>query len=240
MTARRPRWTVYKIGRRDGTIGWRLGGTKSDFTIGAGARFYWQHHARAHGTDLLTVFDNGSSPAREPQSRGLLLRLDTAGRHVTLERAYTHPAGLLADNQGSIQLLPGNRVFVGWGAEPYFTEFDADGSVLLDGQLPVGDQSYRAFTADWAGHPADRPAVVVKANPARGSAVYVSWNGATEVATWRVHAGKRESSLSTVATQPRTGFETVIAANSTGPYFAVTAHDPAGQLLGQSATAKTT
>ena len=70
--------------------------------------------------------------------------------------------------------------------------------------------------------------------------MYVSWNGATEVATWRVHAGKRESSLSTVATQPRTGFETVIAANSTGPYFTVTAHDPAGQLLGQSATAKTT
>jgi hypothetical protein len=240
LVSARDTWTVYKIGRRDGTIRWRLGGSKSDFTIGAGARFYWQHHARAHGTGLLTVFDNGSSPAREPQSRGLLLRLDTAGGHVALEHAYTHPAGLLADNQGSMQLLPGNRVFVGWGAEPYFTQFDADGSVLLDGQLPVGDQSYRAFTADWAGHPADRPAVVVKANPARGSAVYVSWNGATEVATWRVHAGKKESSLSTVATQPRTGFETVIAANSTGPYFAVTAHDPAGRLLGQSATAQRT
>ena len=239
LVSARDTWTVYKIGRRDGMIGWRLGGTKSDFTIGAGARFYWQHHARAHGKDLLTVFDNGSSPAREPQSRGLLLRLDTPGKHVTLEHAYTHPAGLLADNQGSIQLLPGNRVFVGWGAEPYFTGYDADGSVLLNGQLPVGDQSYRAFTADWAGHPADRPAVVVKTNPANGSAAYVSWNGATEVATWRVHAGKRDSSLSTVATQPRTGFETVIAANSTGPYFAVTAHDSVGKLLGQSATAKT-
>jgi hypothetical protein len=43
-----------------------------------------------------------------------------------------------------------------------------------------------------------------------------------------------------VATQPRTGFETVIAANSTGPYFAVTAHDSVGGLVGQSATAKTT
>jgi hypothetical protein len=240
LVSARDTWTVYKIGRHDGKIAWRLGGAKSDFTIGAGARFYWQHHARAHGTGLLTVFDNGSSPAHEPQSRGLLLRMDTAARRVTLVHAYTHPAGLLADNQGSMQLLPGNRVFVGWGAEPYFTEFDADGSVLLGGQLPVGDQSYRAFTADWAGHPTDRPAVVVKTNPAKGSAVYVSWNGATEVATWRVHAGKNDSSLSTVATQPRTGFETVIAANSTGPYFAVTAHDSAGKLLGQSATAKAT
>ena len=159
---------------------------------------------------------------------------------MTLHHAYAHPAGLLADNQGSIQLLPGNRAFVGWGAEPYFAEFDADGSVLLDGQLPIRDQSYHAFTADWAGHPADRPAVVVKTNPANGSAVYVSWNGATEVATWRVHAGKKESSLSTVATQRRTGFETVIVANSTGPYFAVTAHDPVGKLLGQSATTQRT
>jgi Arylsulfotransferase (ASST) len=240
LVSSRNTWTVYKIGRHDGTIRWRLGGKKSDFTIGAGARFYWQHHVRAHGTDLLTVFDNGSSPAEEAQSRGLLLSLDTASKHVTLQHAYTHPAGLLADNQGSVQLLPGNRVFIGWGAEPYFTQYDADGSVLLDGQLPIGDQSYRAFTADWTGYPVDRPAVVVKTNPANGSAVYVSWNGATEVATWRVHAGKKDSTLSTVASQPRSGFETVIAANSTGPYFAVTAHDSAGKLLGQSATAERT
>lgn len=236
IVSSRNAWTVYKIGRHDGAIRWRLGGKKSDFTIGTGARFYWQHHPRTHGTDLLTLFDNGSSPAEEPQSRGLLLRLDTAGKRVTLERAYTNPARLLADNQGSVQLLPDNRVFVGWGAEPYFTEYDADGSILLNGQLPVGDQSYRAFTADWAGFPTDRPAVVATANPARGSAVYVSWNGATEVATWEVLAGSKESSMAVVASQPRSGFETVISANSTGPYFAVTAHDAAGKLLGQSAT----
>ena len=236
LISARNTWAVYKVGRRDGTVRWRLGGKRSDFTIGPGAQFYWQHHARAHGTDLLTVFDDGSSPAEEPQSRGLLLRLDTAGKQVTLEHAYTHPAGLLADNQGSIQLLPGNRVFVGWGAEPYYTEFEADGSILLDGQLPIGDQSYRAFTADWTGHPTDRPAVVVKTNPARGSAMYVSWNGATEVAAWRAHAGKNASSLSPVAVQARAGFETVIAANSTGPYFAVTAHDSTGKLVGQSVT----
>ena len=217
LVSSRNTWTVYKIGRHDGQIRWRLGGKKSDFTVGAGARFYWQHHVRAHGTDVLTVFDNGSSPAEETQSRGLLLHLNTASKLVTLNDAYTNPAGLLANNQGSIQLLPDGRVFVGWGAEPYYTEYAADGSVLLNGQLPVGDQSYRAFTADWTGHPMGRPAIVVKANPANGSAVYVSWNGATEVATWRVHAGKRASSLGTVASQPRTGFETVIAANSAGP-----------------------
>lgn len=236
LVSSRHTWTVYKIGRHDGSIRWRLGGKKSDFTFGPGAKFEWQHHARAHGTDLLTVFDNASSPPEEAQSRGLILRLDTQNMHATLVRAFTSPAGgLLADNQGSMQLLPGNRAFVGWGAQPFFNEFDADGSVLLNGHLPVGDQSYRTFTGEWAGHPTDKPAIAVTANPARGVAVYVSWNGATEVASWRVHAGKRESSLDVVAALPKSRFETVIPANSTGPYFAVTAHDSSGSLIGQSA-----
>ncbi len=235
--------TIYKVGRRDGQIKWRLGGKKSDFTLGAGVQFYWQHDVRAHGTngqgqDILTIFDNGSSPALQPQSRGLILNLDTTKMQATLQFAFTSPARLLADNQGSVQLLPGNRAFIGWGAEPYYTEFDADGTVLMNGQLPIGDQSYRTFTYDWTGQPTDQPAVVVQSNAARAAAVYVSWNGATEVATWRVHAGKRESSLSVVATQPRTSFETVIAADSTGPYFMVTAHDSAGKQIGQSAVVK--
>jgi len=236
LVSSRHTWTVYKIGRRDGQIRWRLGGKKSDFTFGPGAGFEWQHHVRAHGTDLLTVFDNASSPPEEAQSRGLILRLDTQHMHATLVRAFTNPAGgLLADNQGSIQLLPGNRAFVGWGAQPYFDEFDADGAVLLSGHLPIGDQSYRTFTGDWTGQPKDKPAIVVLPNPARGVVAYVSWNGATEVASWRVHAGRRESALDVVAALPKAAFETVIPANSTGPYFAVTAHDSSGSLIGQSA-----
>ena len=244
LVSSRNTWTIYKIGRHDGQVKWRLGGKKSNFTLGPGVQFHWQHDVRAHGTndqgeDILTIFDNGSSPALEPQSRGLLLNLDTRAMHATLQFAFTNPARPLADNQGSVQLLPGNRAFVGWGAEPYYTEFDADGTVLMNGQLPMGDQSYRAFTYDWTGQPKDRPAVVVKANPARAAAVYVSWNGATAVETWQVHAGKRESSLSVVATQPRTSFETVIAADSTGPYFMVTAHDASGRQIGQSAVVET-
>lgn len=236
LISSRQTWAIYKVGRQDGKIRWQLGGRRSDFTFGPGARFYWQHHARAHGSGLISLFDDGSSPPEEGQSRGLLLHLDAASRHVTLRREFTHPAHLLADNQGSMQLLPGGRAFVGWGAEPYFTEYAADGTILLDGQLPVGNQSYRAFSAAWAGLPADRPAVVATENPARGSAVYVSWNGATEVKTWRVYAAKSASSLSPVASQPRSGFETVISVNRTGPYFQVTAHDSAGALIGRSAT----
>lgn len=78
---------------------------------------------------------------------------------ATLERTYTTPARLRADNQITIQLLPGNWAFVGWGTDPYFSEFGSAGSLLLKAALPNSDQSYWAFTADWIGHPADKPAL---------------------------------------------------------------------------------
>jgi hypothetical protein len=192
------------------------------------------------GPDTLTLFDNASAPPEEKRSRALVLHVGTGAMRVTLRRAFTHPAGLLADNQGSMQLLPDGRAFVGWGAQPYFSEFAANGELLMNGQFPLNDQSYRAFTSSWTGHPPGRPAVVVLSNPARGSAVHVSWNGATEVETWAVLAGKSPSALAAAGSQPRGGFETVISVNSEGPYFAVTAHHASGRQLGRSATVKRT
>src|SRR5215475_6769451 len=240
LISSRNTWTVYKVARRSGAIRWRLGGKKSDFTSGPGAAFSWQHDARMPGPDTLTLFDNASAPPEEKQSRALVLGVDDKAMRVTLKRAFTHPAGLLADNQGSMQLLPDGRAFVGWGAEPYFSEFASHGELLLNGQFPLNDQSYRAFTSSWSGRPPGRPAVVVLPNPARGSAVHVSWNGATEVETWAVLAGKTPSTLAAAGSQRRAGFETVISVNSEGPYFAVTAHDASGRQLGRSATVKRT
>src|SRR6516164_3326481 len=131
LISSRNTWTIYKVARQGGAIRWRLGGKKSDFEIGPGAAFSWQHDARMPEPGLLTVFDNASSPPEEAQSRALLLNVDNAAMRVTLKHAYTHPAGLLADNQGSVQLLPDGRVFVGWGAEPYFSEFAGQGELLL-------------------------------------------------------------------------------------------------------------
>jgi hypothetical protein len=229
---------VYKIARPGGEVLWRLGGKRSSFEMGSGTRFWFQHHARPRGTESLSIFDDAGSPQKESQSRGILLDLDTAAMRATLSRSYTHPARLLAANQGSMQLLSGNRVLVGWGNLPYFTEFDEDGTLLLDGQFPVGDQSYRAFTANWTGYPTDKPAVTARANQAGGSVVYASWNGATELSSWTVLAGSTATGLREAGSQRRTGFETTITVNSGGPYFAVTANDTHGHVLGQSDTVK--
>jgi arylsulfotransferase ASST len=229
---------VYKVARPSGKLLWRLGGKRSSFQMGAGATFWFQHHARPRGTQSLSLFDDAGSPAKEPQSRAILLDLDTAAMRATLSRSYTHPAQLLAANQGSTQLLADGRMLVGWGNLPYFTEFAEDGALLLDGQFPVGDQSYRAFTAGWTGHPTDQPAVAARVNPAGGSVVYASWNGATDLSTWTVLAGSTATRLGEAGSQRRTGFETMITVNSTGPYFAVTAYDAGGHVLGRSGTVK--
>jgi hypothetical protein len=231
---------LYKVARPSGTVRWRLGGKRSSFQMGAGTRFYYQHHARPQGASTVSVFDDGGSPAKEPASRAILLDLNATTMTATLKQSYTHPAALAAQNQGSMQVLPDGRVLVGWGNLPYFSEFLADGTLAMDGQFPVPDQSYRTFTADWTGQPATRPALVARSNPAGGSTVYASWNGATEVDKWIVLAGTSPSQLSQAGSQQRSGFETAITVNTAGPYFAVTAHDTDGDVLGQSASVRRT
>ena len=235
IVSARNTWAIYKLERSSGRVLWRMNGKRSDFAVVGPARFYWQHDARPHGPARMTVFDDGATPSEERQSRGLLLSVDEAKRRVTLLTAFEHPAGFLAANQGNVQLLPDGRAFVGWGNQPYFSEFAADGELLLDGQLPIGYHSYRAYTQEWSGRPSAPPDVAARGNPAGGSIVYASWNGATDVRGWVVLAGKTPGSLSQVGAQDKSGFETEIAVNSNEPYFAVVALDASGREIGRSA-----
>jgi hypothetical protein len=239
LVSGRNTWTVYKISKADGSIAWRLNGKNSDFTVGTGAGFAWQHHVRPHGHGALTVFDNGAAVnvPSEPRSRALLLNVDTTAMGVTLAKAYTHPGStpVLATAMGSAQPLPDGNMFVGWGTAQRFSEFSADGQLLLDGIMLRTAPSYRGFSKEWKGHPAERPAAGARYRTG-GATVYASWNGATEVASWTVHAGRARTSLRGIGTARRTGFETAIAVSSTGPYFAVQANDIHGHALATSAT----
>jgi Arylsulfotransferase (ASST) len=240
IVSARNTWTVYKINRPSGQIVWRLGGKSSSFSMGPGTHFYWQHDVRPHGSGVLSVFDNGSNgstPRQEPQSRALFLNLDTTTMRATLNRQYAPPHHLLANAMGNVQLCPDGNVMVGWGTEPYFSEFSADGRLLLDGRLPLHDESYRTFLKDWSGHPAERPAVAAVSS-AGGTTVYASWNGATGVHTWAVLAGSAPSSLRVRAIAPHSGFETAIPIAGTGPYFAVEPRDAGRRPLGRSRTVK--
>jgi hypothetical protein len=124
-------------------------------------------------------------------------------------------------------------MFVGWGTNPYFSEFDADGKLLLDGVLVKGDPTYRSFIGDWEGHPVELPAAAAR-HASDDATIYASWNGATEVASWNVLAGRTRTSLTPAGSAPKTGFETVIKVPSKGPYFVVEPRDAKGRVLSRS------
>ena len=224
-------WAAYKVNRRTGRILWRLGGKRSDFRLGKGARFEWQHDVREHANGVVSVFDNAAAPQQEPQSRALLLALDTTRMHASLEHAYTHRPPLLSHFLGNTQLLAEGDVFVGWGGSPYVTEFTRSGAVAFDARLPHGGQSYRAFRFPWVGRPDDRPALAV-----RSHLVYASWNGATEVASWQLLQGSSASELLSGPRIPRTGFETLLTPAPQARSVAVVALDGTGASHGRSAT----
>ena len=230
-------WAVYKVSRQTGKIVWRLGGKKSNFAMGHGTKFAWQHDAQMHGHgSMISIFDNGAAPPVEPQSRGLVMKLDEAKMSATLVRAYTHrPHKLLAHYMGSMQVLPNGNAVVGWGSEPYMTEFAQDGSIVFDARLPRAGQTYRVVRMPWTGRPAARPRLASARANGRPR-LYASWNGSTELAAWHVRSGSRPTSLRDAATVPATGFETAIELLDRSVYAAVTALDASGKRLATSRT----
>jgi hypothetical protein len=223
--------TLYKIDRK-GNIVWRLGGKHSDFNIGPGANFAWQHDARRQRDGTITVFDNGATPAVEQRSRGLILDVDEPSMSATLLNQYTH-SGILSGSQGSVQLLANENVFVGWGEVPRVSEFDYSGRIVFDAVLGKTYECYRAFRLPWTGTPAETPAIAL-AGGGRGLTAYASWNGATEVASWQLLAGSDADTLSPVAIARARSFESALRASSVGPCFAARARDRWGRTLGQS------
>lgn len=235
--------TVYKIDRKSGAVIWRLGGKKSDFAMGPGATFNFQHDARRHEDGTITVFDNGAfAPpgvgAVEAFSRPLRLQVDMTAMTATLAGVYEPPSPRLAIAMGDLQQLPGGGAFVGWGTAGSFTEFAADGSVVFDASFAPQGLSYRAFRSPWVGRPTTLPDVVAKRKPAGKTTIHVSWNGATEVAHWRVAAGPRADLLKPVRTVARTGFETAFTVPRLTGFVAVTALDRHGRTLATSRPAR--
>jgi hypothetical protein len=243
LISARHTWTVYKIDHQTGRVVWRLGGKRSDFELGPGAHFAWQHDARWRPDGTLSLFDNEAAAddlIERDQSRGIILKLDERAGTATLVRQFTHPAGLLAQSQGNVQNLPSGDVLVGWGSMPHFSEYDLQGRLVFDARFYETAQSYRAFLGQWHGTPTTPPTVVARAQ-SDGTRVYASWNGATEVRSWRVlSASSPGAKPAELMTAPKDGFETSMLARDDGPYFMVEALDGAGKVIGASALVRVT
>jgi hypothetical protein len=197
---------------RNGSIVWRLGGKRSDFGPPAAVMFRYQHNARLHPGNLLTLFDDGAIPKVEPFSRPLVLRLDEKARRATVVKTFVHPDKISSPFEGNLELLPDGGAFVGWGGVRKVTEFTAAGHVRFELKLPFGD-TYRGYRLPWAGKPQGRPLAALV-----GDMVYASWNGSTATARWQVLAGP------------------AIPVSASAAVLAVRAVDSMGRTLGTSAS----
>ena len=230
---------VYKIDRDTGEVIWRLGGEKSDFTMGEGTDFAYQHDARRQADGTITLFDNYGPNDEEGRSRAIVLEVDEESMGARLVREYFAPAGMpIADTQGNVQVLPDGNVFVGWGSEPYFSEFTKDGELLFHAAFAPWGESYRAFRLPWSGRPDDAPTVTTEGGQKGKVKLYASWNGATEVTAWQVFAGSGPEELDLIESVPRQGFETVIEVKTAEPYVGVRGEDRSGRPMGQIMTAE--
>jgi hypothetical protein len=230
-------WAFYKVNRKTGAVMWRLGGKRNDFSMGPGTGFAFQHDVTPYGGGVYTVFDNESTPPVQPPSRALVLNVDEARRHATLLHQYHHSPPFTTPSMGSVQILRNGHVFVGWGTATYFTEYEPSGQVVYDARLEADGlvDSYRAFKQPWSGQPSEPPALWAERPPDTTTTVlYVSWNGATGVAGWRVLAAGSVGSLKAVGTAPKMGFETRITLPTRPSRVAVEALDAAGLVLARS------
>ncbi|GIK00767.1 hypothetical protein Aspvir_004796 [Aspergillus viridinutans] len=236
---------------RTGDIIWRLGGKHNDFhdlSAGAATNFTWQHHARFrdNGT-AITLFDNASRGEGAPRltSRGLYLDLDTQHMTVRVRHEYWNPHPISSQSQGSVQLLDSGNVLLGYGANAAWTEYTIAGDVLCHVHFGPASAfgagnilSYRVFKHPWTGRPRTNPALALYRYEAA-----VSWNGATEVATWVLEGSDTqpddddEASITFLTAVPKSGFETIIPvpAQTSQDYLRGLALNATGQILGATA-----
>ena len=234
LVSSRSMQTVYKIDRT-GRILWRLGGKHSDFEMGAGASFAWQHDARRQPDGTLTVFDNGATPAVEKRSRGLILDARRAGD----DRDAAGPVHPPEDPRRQ----PGQRAAAGerqrvrrLGRNPRVSEFDRSGR-WCSTRCSARSTSPTAPSACPGRACPPKPRRSPWPATASELTAYASWNGATEVERWQLLAGAQAGALQPVASTRSRGFESALRATvAPGQYFAVQALGAGGAPLGQSRT----
>jgi hypothetical protein len=230
---------VYDVDGTSGRIHWVLGGKFSSFRLGTGTRFWYQHDARLQADGRLTLFDDGGMPFREPESRGLTLRLDSATHTATVvsQQAYE---SIKAPAEGSDQQLANGNTLLGWGqGHDLATEFSPKGTVLYNARFMGPNASYRVFRQSWTGTPTTKPSVLARVVGGQVT-VSASWNGANTVHSWRILGGGSARKLSWIAIDRDRFFQTNMQTHQRPRYVEVQAVDASHKTLASSDVVKVT
>ena len=230
-------WAAYKVNIQTGAVIWKLGGKRSSFRLAPGVYWAFQHDVEAQASNdlVVTLFDDAAGPPIEAkESRSIKLTLDLRNMTARQVTQDLHTPPLLTNFEGNDQQLPNGDAFVGWGQQPYFSEYSHTGQLIFDGHFVDANASYRAYRFPWSGTPTTPPAIAYSGG--KTPTVYASWNGATHVSRWRVLGGPAPGQLRGLVSARRVWFETWIPLHSPQRYLAVQALDSAGHVLGTSPT----
>ena len=247
LVSMRNTWTAYLVNRVTNAVEWTVSGNpkNSSFALSSSAQFHWQHDVQLHRGNVLTVFNDncclisgdvgGKAKFAKPNGtmEGLVIKLNLPKHTGSLSQGYTRPRTFNAAYLGNIEQLPNGNVAVSWGSQPFFSEESKTGKLLADVAWPVPDQSYRAFVQKWVGTPFYAPSGAVRNNHGKAT-IYASWDGDTQVVSWRVLAGSSAKSLKAVATATKAGFETTIPLSGSAKVYEVQALDSHRHVLGTS------
>jgi len=241
LVSMRDTWAAYLVDIDSGRIAWTLGGRRSNFKFGPRAGFEWQHDVQLGPNSTVSLYDDhccqltGGGTYVDPTapSRGLVLKLDQPARTASLVAQYKRGEDFDAAYMGDAQPLQNGNVFVGWGSEPYLSEYSRSGRLLFDAQLPGPNLTYRAIVEQWHGVPLSPPVGAARRRHGQIT-VYASWNGATEVASWRVLATTSGGRSTPLATRAKSGFETAIPVSQDYESFEVQALGADGHVIGAS------
>ncbi len=232
---------LWVIDDQTGRVLEKIGGKKSSVKMELGAQTAFQHDAMTLPDGDISIFDNGGSPFGESyshqESRGLVVAVGGSGNTDSVVQELKHPTSMKAGSQGDVQQLPNGNWFVGWGQEPYFSEYTSSGQLIYDAHMwavpkEFETESYRAYRFEWKAAPYWPPSIAAQK---AGSAVeaWASWNGATEVASWRLLGGSSPEQLTPIGSATNNGFETTLHGQAE-PYLAVQALNATGEVIGNS------
>lgn len=235
---------ITKINLQTGAIIWRLGGKANMFRFVDGQPFAFQHDVRQLPNGDITVFDNQGTTQNPAASQAIEYKIDEGNKTATVVWDFAHAPAVFATFMGNTQRLPSGNTFLSWGAAftrggyNYFsmTEVTPENRTLLDFAFDQPYVSYRAFVFPWHGEPTTLPTLAYKADPT-GMTLGYSWNGATDVASYRLFGGTSPQSLSVIDQRLKTDFETQshIAGLQKGEcYFQVAALDQNGKEMARS------
>lgn len=261
---------IYKINGKTGEVMWRLHGNKPSFQNLDGFTFAYQHDARFivdnRQETVLSLFDNASNRYNETKdhSAGMIVHIDHVEKTARLLKEYATPDKRLSHSQGNMQVLDGRtgvdnqyfgNVVLGWGNWAFWSESTADtAETIWYGKIAeTGTMNYRAMKFNWTGKPLTKPAIWTFSKTGAsgdwdkgeeekegGLSWFISWNGATEVTTWRLFGSdeSRNGPWTKVDEIPKRGFETIYREPSFYPYTFVEGLDSIGKVLAKSPAVK--